>query len=438
MNHMDGYKNAVLGAGTKYRDPFTHFFYAPDRIMTDQVCSAIYTGSGLAQRIITAPADEAVKNGFRIVSGEEEVEDTSRILSIFEDLEGEARFSEALSWDRLYGGCAMLLVANDGSESLSEELREGSLKNIERLIVYEAPNITTSDTLRYGDPRDPKYGLPEFYNIQTFSGNIITVHESRLIVFSGGLLPEQQRRERNGWGAKVLEKIFDDMVRYDESLSLALMALSRLSQGILKLDGLAELLSFENGEETVKQRLQLIDMSRHMMNTIAIDSSDEYDQKNLALSGVKDIMEEFQSALSAVTEIPVTVLFGRSPGGLNSTGKADFENYYNLVQRIQRRTLKQRISRLVDLLGKCSDYRIRLPDEWTVEFPPLWSPTAKEDAETKNILAQAEKNKADARIALVNSGALDSIELRDKLEEEGEYKLDRSLDKDAGSGGEEE
>lgn len=31
----------------------------------------------------------------------------------------------------------------------------------------------------------------------------------------------------------------------------------------------------------------------------------------------------------------------------------------------------------------------------------------------------------------MNTGALDSMELRDKLEEEGEYKLDRSLDKEA-------
>lgn len=162
----------------------------------------------------------------------------------------------------------------------------------------------------------------------------------------------------------------------------------------------------------------------------------KYDQKNLSLGGVKDLLEEFQVALSAVTEIPVTVLFGRSPGGLNSTGKADFESFYNLVQRIQRRTLRPQLSRLIDLIGKCKDYRIRLPETYTLAFEPLWSPTEKEQAETKNTLAQAEKNRADARIALTKAGALDVSELRDKLEEEGEYKLDRSLDKDAGGAAE--
>jgi len=63
-------------------------------------------------------------------------------------------------------------------------------------------------------------------------------------------------------------------------------------------------------------------MARHLMNTIAIDGADEYDQKNLTVSGVKDIMNELQIALSAAADIPATVLFGRSPAGENATGHA--------------------------------------------------------------------------------------------------------------------
>lgn len=430
--HTDGFFNAVLGRGMLSRDPFTHYRYGPERLMSDEECAALYTYNGIAQRIITAPADEAVKRGFILRDGDAKLEETRKVRSIYEDLEGEERFSQALSWHRLYGGGAVLIIADDGAKALSEPLNEGRLKRIERLCVYEAPDIYTSEELTYDDPGDPKYGQPEFYSIRNYYGGQFLVHESRLLVFRGDPLPAEQRKMRDGWGAKGYERIFDDLTRYDESLSMGLMALSRLSQGVLKLSGLADLLSYKEGEETVRRRLQMIDMARHMMNTIALGVEDEYDQKNISLSGVKEIIEEFQTALSAVTEIPVTVLFGRSPGGLNSTGKADFESFYNLVQRIQRRTLRPHLSRLVDLIGKCSDYRIRLPESYTLDFEPLWSPTEKEQAETKNILAQAEKNRSDARVALVRAGALDPNELRDKLEEEGEYKLDRSLDKDGG------
>ena len=428
---QDGFLNTVLGSGLMSRDPFRHFRFSPDRMIDDTECASLYTYNGIARRIISAPADEAVKRGFSLKNNGVELEESAAVKSVFEDLEGEERFSRALSWDRLYGGAVVLIVADDGAADLSEPLREDRLRKIERLCVYEAPEVYTSEWYAYDDPRDIKYGQPEFYQISGYFGGNFLVHESRLLIFHGDPLPVDQRRMRNGWGAKVYERIFADLMRYDESLSLGLMALSRLSQGVLKLAGLADLLSYKDGEKIVQKRLQMIDMARHMMNTLALNQDDEYDQKNLSLSGVKDVIEEFQTALAAVTEIPVTVLFGRSPGGLNATGKADFENFYNLVQRIQRRTLRPQLSRLIALIGKCRDYRIRLPDAYTLEFEPLWSPTEKEQAETRNILAQAEKNKADARVALVNTGALDSMELRDKLEEEGEYKLDRSLDKEA-------
>ena len=53
---------------------------------------------------------------------------------------------------------------------------------------------------------------------------------------------------------------------------------------------------------------------------VVIDAEDDYQQHNLSVSGLNQILQEYQTALSAVSEIPVTVLFGRSPGGLSSTG----------------------------------------------------------------------------------------------------------------------
>lgn len=429
ISHADGFINAFLGHGIGYRDPFSNYIYTPSRMMTDQECAEMFTYNGIAQKIITVPADEAVKEGFTLKDGDEEMEEQSKtVLSVMEDLEWEQRFSEALTWDRLYGGSAILMMADDGTANLSEPLNESGLRNIERLVVIEAPDITTSDTMLYSDPRSQLYGCPEFYNVSGYYGGWFTVHESRLLMFHGGVLPRQQRRNRNDWGAKVYEKMFNDIVRYDSGLSLTLMALSRLSQGVLKLAGLAGKLSYDDGEKEVRKRLQVIDMARHMMNTIALDENDEYSQENMTINGVTDIIDRFQTAISAVTEIPVTILFGVSPGGLNSTGKADFENYYNMVRRIQKRTLKPQLLRLIYLLGQCSDYGIHLPDKYTLEFNPLWQPTEKEQADTENIKAQAKEHEAAAAKTYYEMNALDGQEMRDTLVKKGVYELDRSLD----------
>ena len=54
----------------------------------------------------------------------------------------------------------------------------------------------------------------------------------------------------------------------------------------------------------------------------------------MTLSGVKDIVETTFATISAVSNVPQTVLFGRSPAGENATGDGDLENWYSYVQRI--------------------------------------------------------------------------------------------------------
>lgn len=131
--------------------------------------------------------------------------------------------------------------------------------------------------------------------------------------------------------------------------------------------------------------------------------------------------------LSAVSEIPVTILFGRSPGGQNATGDSDFEQYYSMVQKLQRRDLKPQLSKFIYFLSKCKDYQIKLPDTWSLKFNPLSIPTEKEQAETDKMKAETKEKNISALTSLVNIGGLDNVELRNYLEEQG-FKLDRTLD----------
>lgn len=75
--------------------------------------------------------------------------------------------------------------------------------------------------------------------------------------------------------------------------------------------------------------------------------------ENMNLSGVKDILESSCNMLSALTNIPQTILFGRSPAGQNSTGESDLENYYNYIERIQKTMLKKNVRILLDIIFKC-------------------------------------------------------------------------------------
>lgn len=394
-----------------------------------QAADALFSGNGLANVIISAPVEEALRNGFCLKDGEQELPQNAVLQSLLEDLETDRNFAQALSWDRLYGGAAILMLANDGG-SLEDPLNESTLKYIERLDVFDPGDITFTPESYYADPFDPQYGKPQFYNIINEYGQPFLVHESRLLLFHGGFLPNRLKMARQGWGSTVLEQVRERLAHYDESLCLAIQALRKLSQGILKLANMDSMMMNDMGKKQVEERLDLIDMYRSLDNTIALDADDEYDIKNLSLTGIKDIIEQAEYALSAVTNIPATILFGRAPAGMNSTGKSDLENYYNMVRRIQQRTLKPNLGKLIWILNLCSDYKLNLPQEYRIEFNPLWNPSAKEEAETKKLFADAQKQRAEAAKVYRELGALDGKEIRDTLAESGDYLLDRSLDDD--------
>jgi phage-related protein (TIGR01555 family) len=233
---------------------------------------------------------------------------------------------------------------------------------------------------------------------------------------------------RMGWGATVFEQVKSELHHYSGGQDLAFMALGRLSQGILKLANMNDLLMNDQGEEMVRKRLHLIDMARHMMNTVAIDTEDDYDQKSMNLSNVDKVIDEFQIAVCAATGIPATLLFGRSPAGQNATGESDFENYYNMVEGIQQHSLRNPLVKLIDVVANCSEYGINLPAEWYIRFKSLWNESEKEEAETKRLKADAKRAKAEAINTLVQAQVLDVSEARETLEREEDYVIDRSLD----------
>jgi len=422
---QDGYLNAMFGQGFRFTDPFANYRQGID-FVSDQQCSHLYTYNGIAKAIIDIPADEAMRNGFEVETDTMQEDTINKdVQSICEDLQVQDKFSEALAWADLYGGGIIVVLADDGRR-IDEPLNYDSLRRIEKLKVFDRTNVVGS--VQYQDASAPQYMDVEQYYINTFGSNPMWVHESRVLRFDGGRLPLYQRNLRLGWGAKRFESIKEEIERYCNGNEYALQALTRLSQDVLQLDGLTNILTTEGGDAIVQKRMQMVDMVRSMMNSLAIDTTDKYDRKGLSLSGIKELLEQFQISICACTGIPATKLFGRSPAGMNATGKADLENYYNMIEGIQKNKVKPNLVRLIEMIGACRDYNIKLPDVWHVEFEPLWSMSKAEKADIEKTQADAQKAKADSIVSLINAQVLDATEARATLAEEKDYIMDRSLD----------
>ena len=171
-------------------------------------------------------------------------------------------------------------------------------------------------------------------------------------------------------------------------------------QPVYKMMGLQDTLAAEGGDTAVLKRLNVIDQARGMLNSIAVDmDGEDYAFQTFQLSGTQEILESTYNLLSAVTCIPQTILFGRSPSGENATGESDLENYYNFVEGIQKRMLKKNIRTLLKAVTQAGVYDGSIEDPGTIKptFKPLWSLSEAEQATVE--LTKAQRAQATAQTA---------------------------------------
>ena len=431
----DGYSNMLNKVGTK-QDNSTAYQYSAEPFVTDMELSRLYEGNGLFSKIINRPAEEAVKHGLDIDFGDEDISEY-----IEEELDGlfwENRFATAEKWARLYGGAIIVMLVDDG-RGLEEPLDWDNVKSLKELRVYDRSIVQPDYFGLYGVKNynnidfNPSIGEPEHYQVFSIYGYFV-VHKSRCLVFKNGELPEQTTSALyRFWGMpeyiKIRRSLRECITSHEDGVKL----LERCVQAIYKMKNLSQLLSTDEGEDKVLQRLQVIDMARGILNSIAIDNDGEdYDYKQQSLSGVKEIIDSTCNMLSAVTDIPQTILFGRSPAGENSTGESDQENYYNMVENIQKQNMKRNARTIIDLklIEGLRNGKIKEKPKYKVKFAALWSMSEKEKAEIEKLKADTEYVKAQTAGVYMDNGVVDASEVRENLAKEGEFQIEELITED--------
>lgn len=433
----DGYVNLLNKYGTK-QDNSEAYKFEREPVIPDMQLTGLYEGNGLFSKIIDTPAEEALKHGFDLNLKSNEM--NAFVDEVLDDLEWDEKATIAIKWARLYGGALIVMLIDDG-RGLEEPVDWEHIRSIDELRVYERsivqPDYASLYQQDYGGKgvgnRVSKFGQPEYYYVSSIYGSF-KVHESRCLVFRNGVLPEQTSNATYlFWGmpeyVRIRRALRETVTAHTDSVKL----LERSVQAIYSMKGLASLLTTDDGENQVLKRLQLVDTSRGLLNSIAIDSEGEqYDFKTFQFSGVKDVIDATCNMLSALTNIPQTILFGRSPAGMNATGDSDFESYYNFVEKIQRLMLKRNLRTLLDVVfraGIASGDVAEEPD-YKLEFKPLWSLSDTEQATVDQTKAQTALVKAQTAQAYIDMQALDPTEVRRRLASDEEFDVEDIISED--------
>lgn len=431
----DGFVNLMNKYGTS-KDTSEHYYFQPEPTVPDDVLSMFYEGNGLFAKIIDAPAEEALKKGFTL----DGISDQSILDFAYEaldELDWEEMAMTSLKWARLFGGSIAILLINDG-RGLEEPLDWKSIKSIDDIRIYDRSVIQPDYSSMFSyDPTDPfgtrgsRLGMPEYYHITSRYGSF-TVHDSRCLVFQNGILPENCTNSiYQLWGMPEYIRLRRAIKNTELAHESAPKMLDKSIQPIYKIKNLASILSTDDGEDAVLKRLQVIDLARGMLNSIAIDADGEdYDFKSFQFAGVSDIVDATCNYLSALTSIPQTILFGRSPAGMNSTGQSDMENYYNYVERIQKRMLRSNLRYLLSVIFQAGLYTHEVEEipNIKIKFNSLWSSTEKEQIELEQQKAALQQTKAQTAQVYVDMGSIDPTEIRKKLADSEEFNVETILD----------
>lgn len=418
VTHTDGaYANVFLNAGnSRDRSAYTSPSLSM-RVLSMNELDALYINDGFAARIVDTPADEMVRAGFEVEGIEDEA-----LMAYLEGLQFEKRLADALRWSDLYGGAAIVILADDGQE-FDQPLNPERVRAVEQLRVYDRWQVTRHQ--KYTDPMDSRFGQTQIYQISPQTGAPYFVHESRVCIIDGCSVPDRVREQNDGWGASLIQRCYDQLVRLNMAHVWANALMERAQQAVHGIPGLTNILRAPGGETLVRQRIDLVDMARGVNNTVVIDAEESYDLKSTAMTGVPDLLDRQAAALSAVTGMPQSLLFGQHKGSLNN-GTSDLENWYARIAQKQRQKLTAPVDKIVGLVMRALGI---YTEDYKIEFEPLWMPSKRENAETDKI-------KAETHEKYVAMGALDPSEVRAEIAED--YDLnDAEVMPETGDDGEE-
>jgi phage-related protein (TIGR01555 family) len=325
-----------------------------------------------------------------------------KTLQKLEALEAQSKIFETLNWADVFGGALLFLGIDDGigqnPSGLKKPLNEDNIKSFSFLSVFDRWDVDVYSW--YRDPRHPKFGLPESYRIRqtasaggtdnSLAGDI--VHETRVIRFDGAMVNRRRRLRNAGWADSVYIRLADIIRDFAIAWGGVAHLLQDFSQAVFKMKGLADALLADE-DNLVLNRMKLMDMARSVARAVPIDAeSEDFERKQTPVTGMPELLDRFALRLAAAARMPVTLLMGQAPAGLNATGASDVRNFYDYIHARQERILRPRLNRIIWLLFKSADGPTggKIPDNWSITFNPLWQASETEQATIRFQTAQAD------------------------------------------------
>lgn len=329
---------------TSFNPIINNNIYAPITLNWN-ILMYMYKTHGVIQTAIDMPVLDSMRGGIEIKSDEISTDEIEELEDEMEEDGTIEALIEATTWKRLFGGAA--LIVNTGDDPASELNFDKPVKKVEfyaanrwELMTVWKPNDMQAQLTPWLWAAAKNTEYVYFYGQR--------LHKSRVLVMSGKAAPYIIRWQLQGWGMSEIERMVEDFNIYIKSKNVLYDLLNEAKTDIYKFKGFNNQLITAGGTEKALQRMALINTSKNSNNAIGIDLEDEYDQKQIAFSGLAEVMKENRIGIASALRMPMTKLFGISSAGFNS-GEDDIENYNAMVESEVRQPMRPILRKILKL-----------------------------------------------------------------------------------------
>ncbi len=420
--------NVLTGLGTA-KDRNEAIGVKRSRILSESAVDALYEQSWLIRRIVEKLPQQGTRSGWDLSVGDET---SSRMKAQLDDVVGWTEklhlrpgLAAAATYSRLYGGGALVLIADDRTP-IDKPLNLKRLRTIhgfypiDRWRLYPAAGWSG-----IGEPESYWFWTQADRDLQKLNDQAgskmvtsaglglteatqIEIHSSRVIRIEGLPCSWRSQQERQWWGVSVVDLVWDVFKRWETGQQSAADILHDFDLVVHKLPGLANMLA-AGGEDKLRQRLQANAMARSTIGAYLLSDGEELTNLNRSAAGIADIIANLKSEITGASGLPHTLLWGESPSGLGADGRSEQAAFGNEVADWQAQHLKEPLRRVYELVMACAEgpwKGQKPPDDWEITFRPTYTPTEDEQAELRSKVATADAQYIQAGVLQPNEVAL--------------------------------
>lgn len=393
--HADGWSNIMTGLGFKGKDKRMSMDYNWCRF-TETELEHLYAVDSGARRAVDYVPEQGTKEWIELkMTGQSNPEAIKAANSELERLLVKDKFKNGWSWARLYGGAGILVSVDDGKE-LSEPLDLNAIRSVKALTVLNRFELLTSSLI--DNLEDPEFGLQEIYDLapRSVTDKVsygLGVHHSRIIRFNGLKLPRTLFEMNDHWDDSILPKLLNALRNYNMAHDSLAAALGDFRVMIIKLKNLADMVGSDD-DQALMTRLQLMQTSKSVLNSVAIDAdSEEITNLDTNFTNLDKVLEKVESRLVADSDLPHTIMLGEgAQGTLSGGGESEDRNEKSFIAGQQSVVLTKPIDRILQIIqsAKQGPFGGQINEELSWCFKPLWELSDKEKAEVHKTQAEAD------------------------------------------------